>query len=49
VYRTLGEELRKTLGDDLYPAVVDYLEERAEKRAPLPHPSEVPISLSPRR
>lgn len=49
VYRSLGVELRKTLGDDLYPDVVAYLDERMQERPPLSHPSEVAVTLSSRR
>jgi len=49
VYRELGVELRKMLGDRLYKQVVAYLDERRRsRRAPVRHPAEQPVRLSPR-
>jgi hypothetical protein len=46
VYRELGEELRKMLGDKLYRQVVAYLEQREHARpAPVRHPAERPVKL----
>jgi hypothetical protein len=50
VYQSMGEEMRKMLGDELYKQVVAYLDGRARsKPPPAPHPSEVPVKFSRRR
>ena len=50
VYRSMGQELRKTVGDELYGQVVAYLDARTnEGQPPVLHPTEVPVTLSPRR
>jgi len=46
VYRELGEELRKMLGDKLYRQVVTYLDEQERARpAPVRHPAERPVKI----
>jgi hypothetical protein len=50
VYRSMGEEMRKMLGDDLYKQVVAYLDGRTRsKPPPAPHPAEVPVQFTRRR
>jgi hypothetical protein len=50
VYRSMAEEMRKMLGDELYKQVVQYLDERTRaKPPPAPHPSEVPVRFTRRR
>jgi hypothetical protein len=50
VYRSMGEEMRKMLGDQLYKQVVEYLDDRtSSKPPPAPHPSEVPVQFTRRR
>lgn len=51
VYRSMGEELRKMLGNDaLYRQVVTYLEQRTRaKPPPAAHPSETPVQFTRRR
>ena len=46
VYRSLGVELRKMLGDRLYKRVVAYLDERSRARPePVRHPAQTKVSL----
>ncbi len=50
VYRSMADELRLTLGDALYPEVVEYLDRRTKgDGVPLPHPTESPVEFSSRR
>ena len=50
VYKSLGEELRKMMGNKLYKQVVAYLDERVDaKPAPVVHPAEQRVSLGPTR
>ncbi len=50
VYRSLAEELRKTLGTKLYHRVVEYLEAReAALPAPVVHPTERKVTIGPTR
>lgn len=50
VYRSMGEEMRKMLGDELYTQVVAYLDDRARSQPPpAPHPAEVPVQFTRRR
>lgn len=44
VYESMGEELRRMLGDKLYRRVVEYLAQREQSNPPpVKHPSEVPV------
>jgi hypothetical protein len=46
VYRSLGVELRKMLGDPLYRRVVSYLDDRRTSRsAPVRHPAQTRVTL----
>jgi hypothetical protein len=47
VYESMGEELRKMLGDELHRQVVEYLQQR-ERAEPPPvlHPSEAPVRFT---
>jgi hypothetical protein len=50
VYRTLGPELRLTMGDRVYERLVAYLEQRqGSTMPPVVHPSERPVALGPTR
>ena len=47
VYRSSEIEIRKMVGDELYESVAAYLDTRlAERTPPVPHPAEVPVTLS---
>jgi hypothetical protein len=50
VYKSLGEELRKTLGNKLYRQVVAYLDERVRAEPkPVVHPTEQRVKVLPTR
>jgi hypothetical protein len=46
VYESMGEELRRMLGNKLYRRVVEYLAQRGQSTPPpVKHPSEVPVNF----
>jgi len=50
VYRSLGPELRKMLGERLYREVVEYLDKKRSSRVNgVVHPTQVPVTLRARR